>query len=167
MVVKDVGSSQGEFVTQVAGTGGQNFSRNPRDVPVEKLQRSVEEVRLENPETVRIEIACVAADLCVQSSVVCRDFIKAGGKRPITGERAAVAADEADDYVDVVGSNIPVHSHMECEGFTFRESLSHCFLKVSGGVLDISGLCLLFKFYKSHLHSDLAFFDRLYILGIM
>ena len=50
MVVEDVGSSRSESVTQVAGAGEQEFSRNPRDVPVEKWQRSEEKVRLENPE---------------------------------------------------------------------------------------------------------------------
>ena len=88
---------------------------------------------MENPESVRIETACVAANLGVQSSVVCRDFIKAGGKRPMPGECAAITADEADEYVDVVGSSNPVHSDMESEGFTFRKSVSHAFLKDLGG----------------------------------
>ena len=34
VVVEDVGSTQGEFVTQVAWAGEREFSRNPRDVPV-------------------------------------------------------------------------------------------------------------------------------------
>ena len=98
---------------------------------------------LENPELVSLENACVAADLGVQSSVVCRDFIKAGGKRPMPGECSAITADEANEYVDVVGSSNPVHSDMESEGFSFRESASYAFLKDSGGVLDTSGLPLL------------------------
>ena len=61
------------------------------------------------------------------------------------GECAAITVDEADEYVDVVGSSTPVHSDMESEGFTFRESVSYAFLKNLGGVLDTSGLPL-FKF---------------------
>ena len=106
------------------------------------VQRSAEKARLENLESVRIENACVAAVLGVQWSVVCRDFIKAEGKRPMPGECAAITADEADEYVDVVGSSTPVHSDMESEGFTFRESVSYAFLKNLGGVLDTSGLPL-------------------------
>ena len=143
MVVEDVGSSQGEFVTQVAGAGKREFSTKNRDVPLEKMERSDEEVSLENPELVHIETACVAADLGVQSSVLCRNFIKDGDKRPMPGEYATITADEADEYVDVVGSSTPVHSDMESEGFTFRESVSHAFLKDLCGVLDTSGLPLL------------------------
>ena len=40
VVVEDVGSSQGEFVTQVAGAGEREFSTKNRDVPIEKLERS-------------------------------------------------------------------------------------------------------------------------------
>ena len=117
VVVGDVGSSQGESVTQVAGAGEREFSRITRDVPVEKLERCEEEVRSESPESVRIETACIAADLDVQSSVVFRDFIKAGGKRLMPGECATFTADEADEYVDVVGSSNLVHKDMESEGF--------------------------------------------------
>ena len=42
MVVEDVGSSQGEFVTQVAGAGKREFTTKNRDVPLEKLERSDE-----------------------------------------------------------------------------------------------------------------------------
>ena len=56
---------------------------------------------------------------------------------------AAITAVEADEYVDVVGSSTPVHSDMESEGFTFRESVSYAFLKNLGGVLDTSDLPLL------------------------
>ena len=129
MVVEDVGSSQGESVTQVAGAGEREFYRSPRDVPVGKSVRSEEKARFENPESVRIETVCVAADLSVQSSVVCRDFIKAGGKRPMPGECAAITADEADEYVDVVGSSTPVNSGVDSERFTFTESVNHAFLK--------------------------------------
>ena len=59
--------------------------------------RSEEKVRFENLESIRFENACVAADLGVQWSVVCRDFIMAGDKRPMPGECAAITADEADD----------------------------------------------------------------------
>ena len=72
VVVEVVGSSQGESVTQVAGAGEREFFRSSRDVPVEKLQRSEEKAKLEDPESVRIETVRVAADLGVQSSVVCR-----------------------------------------------------------------------------------------------
>ena len=82
---------------------------------------------MENPESVRFENECVAADLDVQSSVVCRDLSKAGGERPMPGECATITADEADEYVDVVGSSTPVNSDMEYEVFTFRESVSHGF----------------------------------------
>ena len=143
VAVEVSGSSQGESVTQVAGPDEREFSRNPRGVPVERLQRSEQMARLENLESVGIETACVAADLGVQSSVVCRDFIKAGGKRPMPGECVAITAVEADEYVDLVGSSTPVHSDMESEGFTFRESVSHAFLKDLSGVLDTSGLPLL------------------------
>ena len=59
------------------------------------------------------------------------------------GEYATITADEADEYVDVVGSSTPVHRDMESEGFTLRESVSHAFLKDLCGVLDTSGLPLL------------------------
>ena len=112
-------------------------------IPFMSRLRSAEKARLKNPESVRIETACVAADLGVQSSVVYRDFIKDEDKRPMPGECATITADEADEYVDVVGSSTPVHSYMESEGFTFRESVSHAFLKDLSGVLDTSGLPLL------------------------
>ena len=105
VVVEDVGSSQGESVTQVAGAGEREFSTKTRDDPHEKLERSEGKSRLENLESVPIENACVAADLGVQWSVVCTDFIKAGGKRPMPGECAAITVDEADEYVDVIGSS--------------------------------------------------------------
>ena len=135
VVVEVVVSSQGESVTQVAGAGEREFSAKTRDVPLEKLERSDEEANLENSESARTETACVAANLGVQSSAVCKDFIKAGGKRPMPGECAAITVDEADEYVDVVESSTPVHSDMESEGFTFRESVSYAFLKNLGGLL--------------------------------
>ena len=107
------------------------------------VHRSVEKASLENLESIRIENACVAADLGVQWSVVCRDFIKAGNKRPMPGEWTTITADEADEYVDVVGSSNPVHRDMESEGFTFRESVSYAFLKNLDGVPDTSGIPLL------------------------
>ena len=140
VVVGDVGSSQGESVTQVAGAGERGLSTKTRDVPLEKLEISEGKSRLENLESVRIENACVAADLGVQWSVAFRDFIKAGGKRPMPGECATITVDEADEYVDVVGSSTPVHSDMESEGFTFRESVSYAFLKNLDGVPDTSGI---------------------------
>ena len=106
------------------------------------MERSEGKSRLENLESVRFENACVAADLRVQWSVVCRDFIKAGGKRPMPGECATTTVDEADEYVDVVGSSTPVHSDMESEEFTIRESVSYAFLKNLGGGLHTSGLPL-------------------------
>ena len=143
MVVEVVGSSQGESVTQVAGAGERKLSTKTRDVPLGKLRRSEGKPRLENLESVLIENACVAADLCVQWSVVCRDFIKDGDKRPMPGECATITADEADEYVDVVGSSTPLHRDMESEGFTFRESLSYVFWKNLVGVPDTSGIPLL------------------------
>ena len=140
VVVGDVGSSQGESVTQVAGAGERELSTKTRDVPLEKLEISEGKSRLENLDSVRIENACVAADLAVQWSVVCWDFIKAEGKRPMRGECATITVDEADEYVDVVGSSTPVHSDMESEGFTCRESVSYAFLKNLDGVPDTSGI---------------------------
>ena len=146
VVVEVVGSSQGESVTQVARAGKREFSTKNRDVPLENLKRSEEKGRFENSESVSLETACVDADLGVQSSVVCRDFIKDGDKRPMPGECAAITADEADENVDVVGSSTPVHSYMESEGFTFRQSVSYAFLKDLGGVLDTSGPFPCFSF---------------------
>ena len=146
MVVEDVGSSQGESVTQVAGAGERESSPNPRDVGVEKLQTSEEKSRLENPESVRIETACVAAILGVQSSVVCRDFIKAVGKHPMPGECAAITVDEADEYVDVVGSISPMNGGGDSERFTFRECVSDAFLQdsESGCLILLAFPCLIF-----------------------
>ena len=142
MAVEDVGSSQGESVTQVAGAGERELSTKTRNVPLEKLERSEGKSRLENLASVCFENACVAADLGVEWSVVCRDFIKAGGKRPMPGECATITVDEADEYVDVFGSSTPVHSDMASERFTFRESVSYAFLKNLDRVLDTSGLPL-------------------------
>ena len=80
------------------------------------VQRSAEKARLEKLESIRIKNACVAAALGVRWSVVCRDFSKAGDKRPMPGECATITADEADEYVDVVGSSTQVHRDMESEG---------------------------------------------------
>ena len=44
--------------------------------------------------------------------------------------------------MDVLGSSTPVHGAVESERFTFREFVSHAFLKDSSGVLDTSGLPL-------------------------
>ena len=121
----------------------ENFPVIPFMSLLRSVQRSAEKARLENLESIRIENACVAADLGVQWSVVCRDFIKAGDKRPMPGGCATITADEADDYVDVVGSSTPVHRDMESEGFTFRESVSYAFLKNLDGVPDTSGIPLL------------------------
>ena len=142
MVVEDVGSSQGECV-RLLELEVENFPVIPFMSRLRSVQRSAEKARLENLESIRIENACVAADLGVQWSVVCRDFIKAGDKRPMPGECATLTADEADEYVDVVGSSTPVHRDMEPEGFTFRESVSYAFLKNLGGVPDTSGIPLL------------------------
>ena len=61
VAVEDVGSSQGESVTQVAGAGERELSTKTRDVPFEKLERKEVKSRLENLESVGIENACVAA----------------------------------------------------------------------------------------------------------
>ena len=81
MVVEDVGSSQGECV-RLLELEVENFPVIPFMSRLRSVQRSAEKARLENLESIRIENACVAADLGVQWSVVCRDFIKAGDKRP-------------------------------------------------------------------------------------
>ena len=116
--------------------------------------------------SVRFETACVASDLGVQSSVVCRGFIKAGGKRPVPGECAAITVDEADEYVDVVGSSTPMNGAVDSEKFTFRESVNHAFLKDLGGVFDTFGLPLLKVLFIS---SSLcfSFLGRFYILATM
>ena len=98
---------------------------------METLQRSEEKARLENPESVRIETEFVAADMGILSSVVCRDFIKAGGKRPMPGECAAITADEADEYVDVVGSSPPKNGGVDSEKFAIKKSVSYAFLQDS------------------------------------
>ena len=68
------------------------------------------------------------------------------------GECAAITADEADECVDVVGSINAVHSDMEFEEFTFRESVSYAFLKDLGGFLILLALlCLKFYFFSSSL----------------
>ena len=112
---------------------------------------------MENSESVRIETACAGADSGVQLSVLCRDLSNAGVKIPMPGEYSAITVDEADKYVDVVGSSTPVHGGGDCERFTFRKSECHAFLKDSGRVFDTSGLPL-FKFYflsSSHCYSFL------------
>ena len=40
VVVEDVGSTQGESVTQVVGAGEREFSTKTCDVPLEKLEKS-------------------------------------------------------------------------------------------------------------------------------
>ena len=97
MVLEVVGSSQGESVTQVAGPGKREFSTKTRDVPLEKLERSEEISGLENPVSVSLETGCVAADLGVRLSVLCKYFIRAGGKRLMPGEGAAITALDADE----------------------------------------------------------------------
>ena len=140
MVVEDVGSSKGECV-RLLELEVENFPVILFMSRLRSVQRSAEKARLENLESIRVENAC--ADLGVQWSVVCRDFIKARDKRPMPGECATLTADEADEYVDVVGSSTPVHRDMESEGFTFRESVSYAFLNNLGGVPDTSGILLL------------------------
>ena len=144
MAVEDVGSSQGESVTQVAGAGEREFSTKTRDVPHEKLERSEGKSRLEILESVPIEKACVAGCCRFGCTVVChlQRLYQGWGKRPMLGECATITVDEVDEYMDVDGSSTPVHSDMESEGFTFRESVSYVFLKNLGGVLDTSGLRL-------------------------
>ena len=142
VVVEEVGSSQGECV-RLLELEVENFPVIPFVPRLRSVQRSAEKAKLENLESIRIENACVAADLGVQWSVICRDFIEAGDKRPMPGECATLTADEADENVDVVGSSTPVHRDMESEGFTFRESVSYAFLKNLGGVPDTSGIPLL------------------------
>ena len=142
-VVEVVVSSQGQSVTQVAGAGEREFSTKDRDVSHEKLERSDEGASLENPESIRVESACAAAILGVQPSVVCRDFFKAEVKRLMAGDCAAITVDEADEYVDVVGSSTPVHDGADSEKFIFRESVNHAYLHGSGGVLDTSGIPLI------------------------
>ena len=137
MVVDNVGSSRVSPSLRMLDLVRKHFPVIPFMSWLRSVQRSAENARLENLESVRIENACVAADLGVQSSVVCRDFTKAGGKRPMPGECAAITAGEADEYVDVVGSSKPVHSDMGSEGFTFKESMSHAFPKDLGGFLTL------------------------------
>ena len=69
----------------------------------------------------------------MQFSVPFRDLSKAGGKRPMPGERSAITGEEADEYVDVVGSSAPVHGCVDSQRLTLRESVSHAFLQDLGG----------------------------------
>ena len=47
--------------------------------------------------------------------------------------------------MDVVGSSNPVHSDKDYEGFTFKESVSHAFIKYLGGFLILLAFsCLKF-----------------------
>ena len=142
VVVEDVGSFQGECV-RLLELEVENFPVIPFMSRLISVQRSAEKARLENLESIRFENASVAADLGVQWSVVCRDFIKAGERRPMPGECATLTADEADENVDVVGSSTSVHRDMESQALTFRESVSYAFLKNFGGVPDTSGIPLL------------------------
>ena len=152
-VVEEVGSSQGESVTQIAGAGERELSTKNRDFALGKLERSDEEASLENLESSRVKSACAAAILGVQPTVVCRDFIKAGGKRPMPGECAAIAADEADEYANVVGSSTPMHGGADSERFTFSESGNHAYLQDSGRVPDTSG----FPLFSFLISSSLCF----------
>ena len=70
------------------------ISPKTRDVPVDRLEGSEEGAGLES---LRTETACVAADSGVQLSVLCRDLSKAGGKRCMPVESAAITVDEADE----------------------------------------------------------------------
>ena len=135
MVLEDVGSAQGDFVTHVAGTDEREVSPIPLDVPVEKLERSQEEARLANPESDRNEAVQVAAAIVVRSSVPSGDPSKGGNDLPLPRKSAATDAAEAQEDVDMVGRCTPVHFGKESEGFAFRESVSHAFLRDSGEVL--------------------------------
>ena len=120
----------------------ENFSSKPLDVPVDKLDRSEAEARLVNPVSVQNETVCDAAGVNVRSSAPFGDVSKDGGDLPIPREGAVIHVVEAEEYVAVLGSSTPVRCDEESEGFTFRESVRHVFLRDSGGVLDTSGLFL-------------------------
>ena len=65
MDVKDVGSSQGESaVNHSVGTGEPEAFPSPRDVPVEKLDRSEEEARVASPKPVQNETVFDCAVFC-------------------------------------------------------------------------------------------------------
>ena len=117
----------------------EKFALNP---PVENLERSEQEARFVNPQSVRNEPVCVAADLVAQSSVPCRDSSKAGDDFSRPTESAAITVDEADEYVNVVGSTTLMTCDVKPKGFTFRESVSHAFPRDSFEVNDTSGLPL-------------------------
>ena len=89
-------------------------SENFPVIPVMSRLRSCKEVRKGLGWRIRSQSVLKLHSLLpicgVQSSVVCRDFIKDGCKRPMPGECATVTADEADEYVDVLGSRTPLHS---------------------------------------------------------
>ena len=142
VVVEDVGSSQGECVTQTAGAGEWEFSRNRLYVPVQKCAEKCGKGEV-GESGVSLYWKCMR---CCRfgCTVVCglQRLYQGWGKHPMPGERAAITADEADESVEVVGNSTPVHSDMESEGFTFRESVSYVFSKNLGGVLDTSGLPL-------------------------
>ena len=164
MVVEDVGSSQGEFLTQVAGAGERDFCRNPRDVPVEKWQTSEEKARLENPESVRIETACAAADLGVQLSVVCRDLSKAGVNVPCLENVPLSLLMRRMNMWMWLGA-VPrwiVIWNLRGSPSESQWAMLSC-RNQAGFLILLAFLCV--SFFKSHLHSALAFLGRLYILA--
>ena len=68
---KDVVSSRSETFIHDAGAGEPKTSPDPLDVPVEKVERNEEGAIKTNPEIVRNETVCTAANLVVRSFVHC------------------------------------------------------------------------------------------------
>ena len=143
MVVEDVGSSQRSPSIRLLELASENFSVSP----VIFRLRSCREMRKRRGWRIRSQSVLklhALLPIWVYSCLLLRLY-QGLGECPTPGKGAAITADEADEYVDVVRSGTSVHSDMEPEWFTFRKSVSHAFLKDLGGVLDTSGLPL-FKF---------------------
>ena len=138
MAVEDAGSSQGESVINVVGAGESEGSPDPLDVPVEKLERGEEEAILAKAYSVRNETVCAAVDFVMQSSVLRGDTSKAGDEVFLLETVPPAQLMMKMNMLMWLGA---VPSALWCGacGFQFRESVSHAFLRDSGGVFDISG----------------------------
>ena len=88
--MKDVSSSQGEPVIDVAERGQLVVPLNPLDVSAEEIERSEEGERAASPKHVRNETVCFAGKYFVRSFVSSRDVGKNGNCLPIPRASAAV-----------------------------------------------------------------------------
>ena len=128
------------------------------DVPVE-LEKSEEEARLTNPQSIWNGTVCVPADVFVWSSVSCGYESKDRDHLPVPIEIAAVNVPEAEALVNVVGRSIAVHCALESGGFIFRQSVSHACLRDSLARFLIFLAIPCVTFVSSHVDSE--FFVRI------